>query len=85
MRARRRKEIKTWRIVATFREYYGPPEDEKERTRSHEFITRASTLPDAFMIYKRRFYLDGMIGIGITEVKSHEEKPEREGTGAALS
>ena len=76
MRARRRKTMKTWRIVATYREYYGPPEDEKERTRSHEFITKASTLPDAYMIYKRRFYLNGMIGIGITEVKSHEETAE---------
>ncbi len=76
MRVRRRKPMKTWRIVATFREYYGTLEDEKERTRSHEFITRASTLPDAFMIYKRRFYLDGMVAIGITEVKSHEETAE---------
>lgn len=83
MRARRRKTMKTWRIVTTYREYYGPPEDEKERTRSHEFITKASTLPDAFMIYKRRFYLNGMIGIGITEVKTDEEKEEKPGAGVS--
>lgn len=80
---RRRSTMKTWRIVATYREYSGPPEDERERTRSHEFITRAHTLPDAFMIYKRRFYLDGMIGIGITEVKSDEEKEEKPGAGVS--
>lgn len=79
MRARRRKPMKTWRILATFREYYGPLDNEKERIRSHEFITTASTLPDAFMIYKRRFYLDGLIGIRITEVRQDEEKEEKPG------
>ena len=82
---RRRKPMKVWRIVAAFREYYGPPEDTKERLKTEQHEIAARTLPDAFQVFSRRFRLDGLVGIGITEVKNHEEKPEREGTGAALS
>ena len=82
---RRKSAGKTWRIVATFREYYGPPEETKERIRSHEFSIQARTLPDAFMTYNRRYRLDGLIGIGISEVRQDEEDTERKGRCAALS
>jgi len=82
---RRRMTMKTWRIVATYREYSGPPENTRTHIRKHEYEIPARTLPDAFMVFNRKYRIDGLIGIGITEANSDEEKPEREGTGAALS
>lgn len=80
-----RKMIKVWRIVATYREYSGTPENTRAHIRKHEYEIKARTLPDAFMVFNRKYRIDGLIGIGITEAKSDEENTEREGPGAALS
>ncbi|MBQ9741312.1 MAG: hypothetical protein IJV91_10295 [Kiritimatiellae bacterium] len=78
---RRRKEIKVWRIVATYREYSGTPENTRAHIRKHEYEIKARTLPDAFMVFNQKYRTDGLIGIGITEAKSDEEKEEKPGAG----
>lgn len=78
---RRRKTMKTWRIVATYREYSGPPENVRTHVRKHEYEILSRTLPDAFLVFNRKYRIDGLIGIEITEAMSDEEKEEKPGAG----
>jgi len=76
---RRRKTVKVWHIVAAYREYYGPPDDTRSGIRTIEYNITARTLPDAFMVFNRKYRIDGLVGIGITEGKHNEEKEEKPG------
>lgn len=81
---RRKSAGTTWRIEATFREYYGPREDTKERIRTYQFDIAARTLPDAFLVFNKKYQLAGLIGIEITEVK-RDGKEKEEGPRTAVS
>ena len=83
MRVRRRKPLKTWHIVATYIEYSGPPENTKTHYRRIEYDIDSRTLPDAFMIFNRKYRIDGLAAIGITEGKTDEEKEEKPGAGVS--
>ena len=76
MRARRRKPMKIWHIIATYEEYSGPPENTKTHILRIEYDIASRTLPDAFMIFNRKYRIDGLVSIGITEGKQDEEETE---------